>query len=134
MRPVDCSVLLVEDDADTEQLILRALRRAGVSEILVARDGQEALDTLAAVRRQPHLMLLDAKLPTLDGYEVLRRLRMLPSEEALSIVVFSSEDSPAAVTRALSLGATEYAVKPTSFEDLTMTIEQMVHRYAPMAA
>lgn len=126
-------ILLVEDDADTEQLILRVLRRCGVAEVLVVRDGGEALRVMQSSLAQFGLVLLDKKLPTHDGSEVLRRLAT-GRRECPPIVVFSSEDSPASALEAKRLGASEYAVKPIEYEELMQTIENLVRKYVPVAA
>ena len=126
---VDPQVLLVEDDADTESLIIRALRKIKVLEVAVARDGQEAIEMIAGLSKAPNLVLLDLKLPKVDGFEVLLQLQQRGFAEQCPIVVFSSEDSATSFNRARSLGAAEYAVKPTNFEELQHTIERLAARY-----
>jgi len=126
----EASVLLVEDDADTERLVLRALRRAGAENVVVARNGEEALSTVAN-GAQPDLVLLDAKLPGLDGYEVLRQMRAEGTAQKSPIVVFSSEDEDAAQVRAVAMGASEYAVKPVDYQDLMDAVAAIVNRWLP---
>ena len=126
---VDPQVLLVEDDADTESLVIRALRKIGVHLVSVARDGQEAIEMIAGLSKSPHLILLDLKLPKVDGFEVLLELQQRGFADQSPIVVFSSEDSATSFNRARNLGAAEYAVKPTNFEERQLTIERLAARY-----
>ncbi|MDX2065494.1 MAG: response regulator [Fimbriimonadaceae bacterium] len=120
-------IFLVEDDPDTEALVLRALRRAEADPVVVARDGAEALALIAAMPDAPRLVLLDLKIPKIDGFTVLQRIR--ERFEASAIVVFSSDESPDAVRHATELGATRYAVKPTDYDALDATIRELVHQY-----
>ena len=122
-------VFLIEDDLDTEALTVRTLNRAGISDICVARDGQEALLLLGNVTAVPELVLLDLKIPKFDGFQVLQRIRSLPDRDFPAVVVFSSDDSASAQQKAQKLGATEYAVKPTSFDELQGTIQRLVEKY-----
>jgi DNA-binding response OmpR family regulator len=122
-------VILVEDDPDTEALVMRALRQHLYARILIARDGQEAVSLLESLTAPPSLVLLDLKLPKLDGFEVLARTRAMPHTKVVPIVVFSSDDSLESQERALQLGATEYAIKPITFDRLRNTIRQLVDRY-----
>jgi two-component system OmpR family response regulator len=124
-------VLLVEDDEDTETLVLRALRLAGAEDVFVARNGQEALSAIESTGKKPSLILLDAKLPGLDGFEVLERIRSGGSAKDAPVVLFSSEDAPAAQLRARSLGADEYAVKPVQYTELMDVVAAIVSRWLP---
>jgi two-component system, response regulator len=93
------TILLVEDNPDDALLIRRALRKGGIpGRVEVARDGAEALDQLFAAGDVPRLVLLDLKLPKVDGWEVLRRLRSDARTADLPVVVFLSggEDQPSA--------------------------------------
>lgn len=117
------TLLLVEDNPDDELLALRALKKGGFTPVVtVARDGVEALDALAPVdadgnaRALPGLVLLDIKLPRIDGLEVLRRLRAEPRTRALPIVLLTSSRQPEDVARAYELGANGYVCKPVESE------------------
>jgi two-component system, response regulator len=117
-------LLLVEDNPDDELLALRALRKGGFDpEVVVVRDGVEALEWLAVPGEQggqgralPGLVLLDLKLPRIDGLEVLRRLRAEPRTRTLPIVLLTSSRQPEDVARAYELGANGYVCKPVESE------------------
>lgn len=109
------SILIVEDNPDDESLTQRGLRNAG-AEITVARDGALALETLGAMERLPELVLLDLKLPKIDGSEVLRQARGNPRTTGLCIVVFTSSSEPADIARCYALGCNSYVIKPVNYE------------------
>ncbi|HEX2659050.1 MAG TPA: response regulator [Polyangia bacterium] len=118
------TILLVEDNASDEKLTLRAFRDCGVTnQIEVVRDGAEALDYLLAQGPYldradsplPTVVLLDLKLPKIDGLEVLRRLRADPRTKLLPIVILTSSREEEDVLRSYSLGANAYVRKPVEF-------------------
>src|SRR5437879_2366050 len=124
--PEDAVILLVEDQSDDIQLVQRALLKAQVyNPILVVRDGEEALDYLNgagkfADRKQyplPDLMLLDLKMPKMDGFEVLREMRKRPSLKPMRVIVLTSSDLIYDVNKAYELGASSFLVKPQEFEN-----------------
>ena len=115
-------VLVAEDDDIDAFLLERAFSKAGLKVPLkFVRDGQEAVDYLtaesttagASAYSLPVLLLLDLKMPRLDGFDVLRWLRQHPSLKRLCVVVFSSSNEPHDINLAYDLGANSYAVKPT---------------------
>lgn len=113
------SLLLVEDDRNEVDVALRAMRRAGLeAPVEVARDGRTALERLGLEPGpspdpplRPRVVFLDLKLPLVDGWEVLRRLRQHPETEAMPVVVISSSDAADDVRRCYELGANSYLVK-----------------------
>lgn len=121
------SILLVEDDPDHELLTIRALKKSNiVNEVRVARDGEEALDALfgpAAVR--PQLVLLDLKLPKVEGLEVLRRIREDETTRMLPVVVLTSSDEERDVVRSYKLGVNSYIRKPVNFTDFAEATRQL---------
>jgi len=127
-------IVLIEDDADTEDLVLRAFRRAGQRDIFVARDGHAALLGLGSLDSAPALILLDIKLPGIDGFEVLTRIRSCEVCSGAPVVLFSSDGDAAMVTRGLSMGASEYIQKPVSYDELASQVEGIVDRYLAIAA
>jgi two-component system response regulator len=127
-------ILLVEDNPDDEALTLRALRRSSVpSDVFVARDGVEAisylldvcLDSGVAERPLPHVVLLDLKLPKLDGLGVLRRIRANERTRLLPVVILSSSDEEQDRLEGYSLGANSYVRKPVDFEQFLITAAQL---------
>jgi len=121
-------ILLVEDDPDDEELALRAFQRGQVaSPIVVARDGVEALDYLAGDGvAMPAVVLLDLKLPKLDGLEVLRRIRGDPRTRCLPVVVLTSSREDQDVVESYSLGANSYVRKPVDFGEFVDAARQLV--------
>lgn len=127
-------ILLVEDNADDEELTLRALRKNNISnEIVVAHDGVEALDFLFgtgayagnAARNLPELILLDLKLPKLDGFEVLKRLRADPRTRLLPIVILTSSKEQQDIVNGYGLGANSYVRKPVDFGEFIDGVKQL---------
>ena len=127
MNISECTILLAEDDPDAVFLLRRALQKANVKNpIEVARDGQEAIDYLSnqgayADReryRLPVLMLLDLKMPRKSGFEVLEWLRQQPRLKRLIVVVLTSSNQVADISRAYDLGGNSYLVKPADFDAL----------------
>ncbi len=116
----DPLILLVEDDEDTVELARRALRASGLPvRLAVARDGAEALDDLldaAPGTERPRVVVLDLRLPKLDGFEVLRRLRADPRARLLPVVVLTSSRDEGDIARAYALGANSYVRKPVEAE------------------
>jgi two-component system response regulator len=112
----DPRILIVEDNPDDESLTQRGLRKSS-AEIEVARDGALALEALTAMDRLPDLVLLDLKLPKIDGSEVLRQLRAEARTSKLCVVVFTSSSEPADIARCYALGCNSYVIKPVTYED-----------------
>jgi two-component system response regulator len=86
-------------------------------EVTVARDGALALEMLEAMENLPDLVLLDLKLPKIDGSEVLRQLRNDARTSKLCVVVFTSSSEPADIARCYGLGCNSYVIKPVTYED-----------------
>jgi CheY-like chemotaxis protein len=127
------SVLVAEDDPADAYFLQRAFKRAGIPITLqFVRDGQKVLDYLRgegpfadrAAHPMPQLLLLDLKMPRLDGFDVLEWVRKEPSFSHLMVVIFSSSDEPRDMGRAYRLGANEYLVKPHSIEELNRLVGQ----------
>lgn len=118
-------ILLVEDNRDCEELALRALRKAGYSRVTVARDGVEALGVLlqdgaesAAGEAGPPVVLLDMKLPKIDGVGVLRRIRNNERTRQLNVFALSSSEDPREIEQCLDLGVLAILPKPLDAESL----------------
>jgi two-component system, response regulator len=127
-------VLLVEDSPDDELLTIRALRKNNVAnEVVVARDGVEALDYLFGtgahasrdVSVQPQVILLDLKLPRIDGLEVLRRIRGDDRVKFLAVVVLTSSKEQEDIIKSYALGANAYVRKPVDFLQFTDAVKHL---------
>jgi two-component system response regulator len=123
----DKTILLVEDNPDDEALTLRALRRHNIAnDVRVARDGQEALDCLLAPGAPlPQVVLLDLKLPKIDGLEVLRRIRADERARRVPVVVLTSSREEQDVVASYDLGANSYVRKPVDFERFVEAARQL---------
>lgn len=118
------SILLVEDNPDDEQLILRAFKSAGVAEgIDVARNGRDAIDHLFSTTPPPRLILLDLKLPKMGGLEVLQALRLENRTRLIPVVVFTSSIEQTDVLTSYDLGANSYIRKPVDYKELNDAIK-----------
>lgn len=120
-------IVLVEDNPDDQTLTLRALKKQNIAnEIIVLNDGVEALEFLLdAEKPLPHLLLLDLKLPKLDGLQLLRRLRAEPRTQLLPVVVLTSSDEDRDVIEGYRLGANSYIRKPVDFNQFTEAVRQL---------
>ena len=127
-------ILLVEDDANDEALTLRALKKNGIrNEVVVIRDGVQALDYLFGrnayatrdVSALPAVMLLDLKLPKIDGLEVLRHVRAHPRTRWLPIVILTSSNEDRDRADGYGLGANSYVRKPVEFTEFASAVHQL---------
>lgn len=109
-------MLVAEDNEDHRYLTVRALRDSSgvVLEIDTVSDGAEAMEYLAKAERQPDLIILDLKMPKLDGLEVLARVKSDPATRRIPTVVLSSSDRPEDVAATYERGGNTYVTKPTS--------------------
>ncbi len=130
----DKSILLVEDNPDDEALTRRAFEKNNVgNDLVVVRDGAEALDYLFGtgryagrdLARQPQVVLLDLKLPKIDGLEVLRRLRADDRTKMLPVVILTSSNEERDLVSGYSLGANSYVRKPVDFSAFTEAARQL---------
>ena len=133
-RSKSTAILLVEDNPRDEELTLRALRKHRLgNEVVVARDGQEALDYLLAQGRHdgrdprdlPTVVLLDIKLPKVDGIEVLRQLRAHERTKVLPVVILTSSLEDEDRLAGYALGANSYVRKPVDFLQFSEAIRQL---------
>jgi CheY-like chemotaxis protein len=127
-------ILLVEDDPDDLDLTLRALRKSCMANrIHVARDGVEALEFIfcegphahRSIDQVPKVVLLDLKLPRLDGLEVLRRLKSDPRTRSIPVVVLTSSREQSDVVASYDLGVNSYIVKPVNFDSFVKSVSDL---------
>ena len=127
-------ILLVEDNPDDEALTLRALEKNNImNQVMIVRDGAEALDFLFArgeyegrdASVMPQVVLLDLKLPKIDGLEVLRRLRADDRTRLLPVVILTSSDEERDIVKGYSLGANSYIRKPVDFSQFIESVRQL---------
>jgi CheY-like chemotaxis protein len=130
--PHEPVILLVEDNPKDEALTLRALKKANIgNRVVVARDGAEAVDYLLGTRPDgtrselPHLILLDLKLPKLDGHEVLRRIRSDERTRLLPIVILTTSVEDRDRLQGYRLGANSYVRKPVDFAEFAQAVVQL---------
>lgn len=127
-------ILLVEDNPDDELLTLRAIKKNNIAnEVVVARDGAEALDYLFAQGSYagrdasdiPEVVLLDLKLPKIDGLEVLERIRRHERTKLLPVVILTSSKEEQDLVRSYSLGANSYVRKPVDFDQFAEAVRHL---------
>jgi two-component system response regulator len=128
------TILLIEDNPKDEFLTLRALEKCNLAnEIVVVRDGAEALDYLFAkgdfagrnVYNLPTVILLDLKLPKIDGLEVLRQIRANERTRLLPVVILTSSDEEKDIFAGYELGANSYVRKPVAFSDFSRAVAEL---------
>ena len=134
MNMENSMILVVEDNPDDEALTLRALKKNNIgNQVFVVRDGAEALDFLfctgAYAERDPHdmpqMILLDLKLPKVDGLEVLRRLRADERTRLLPIVILTSSNEEQDLIEGYKNGANSYIRKPVDFNQFVEAVRQL---------
>lgn len=119
-------ILLVEDNPDDERLTIRALKRGNIAnQIVVARNGEEALNILFSLETLPTVVLLDIKLPKIDGLEVLRAIRANERTHLLPVVILTSSSEERDIIESYNLGANSYVRKPVEFDRFTEAVRQL---------
>jgi two-component system, response regulator len=128
------SILLVEDNPDDEALTIRAFRKNNLTnDVVVVRDGADALDYLFAtgayanrdVTLLPQVVILDLKLPKIDGLEVLRRIRAASQTKLLPVVILTSSNEERDLLQGYGLGANSYVRKPVDFTEFVDAVRQL---------
>ena len=127
-------ILLVEDNPDDEALTLRALKKNNIrNEVVIARDGVEAIDYLFGTGAHagrdlsimPQVILLDLKLPKMDGFEVLERIRSSESTQYLPVVILTTSSEDQDRIRGYDLGANSFVRKPVEFDKFIEAVRQL---------
>jgi len=127
MAQQDVDILLVEDNSNDAELALRALKQRNLAnQVLLCRDGAEAMEFFtASAGPVPKVVLLDLKLPKVDGLEVLRRLKSDARTKSIPVVVLTSSREEPDIERAYELGANSYIVKPVDFEAFARAVSDV---------
>ena len=134
MTPDPVEILLVEDDPNDVELTLYALKKHNVvNHVKVVRDGAEALDyvfctgayTHRRIEDVPRVVLLDLKLPKVDGLEVLQRIKANPHTRLVPVVVLTSSQEERDIVESYKLGVNSYIVKPVDFEQFVEAVRQL---------
>jgi two-component system, response regulator len=119
-------VLLVEDDPDDEKLILRGLASCGlVCDVKVAYDGQQAVEYLESEEPTPDLIILDMKLPKLNGIEVLQRLRKMSKVRRTPVVMLTSTKTPGLLQESYMSGVNSYLLKPPEYDSYQESVRSL---------
>ena len=133
MSPEPITIVLAEDDDGHATLVERNLRRAGfLNNFVRARDGQDALDLLTGAGEYvekkitgPMLLVLDLKMPRLDGLEVLRALKSSPHLARIPVIMLTTTDDPREVEKCYELGCSVYILKPIDYEAFIEAIRRL---------
>ena len=130
----DVEILLVEDNPNDVELTLRALQKQNLSnKVFVVKDGAEALDFIFAsgaysqrkVEKRPKVVLLDLKLPKVDGIEVLRRIKADSRTSPIPVVMLTSSQEERDVVNSYNLGVNSYIVKPVDFDNFSEAVSNL---------
>ena len=134
MTENEIEILLVEDNPDDVELTLRALKKQNITNrIEVVRDGAEALDFIfctgeyehRSMENAPKLILLDLKLPRVDGLEVLEKIKSDPRTKAIPVVILTSSREERDIVESYKLGVNSYITKPVDFEQFSESVRQL---------
>lgn len=127
-------ILLVEDNPNDVELTLRALKKANISnQIHVVRDGEEATEfifcegkfTNRRIEDMPSVILLDLKLPKIDGLDILKRVKSDPRTKSIPVIVLTSSREQKDILESYNLGTNSYIVKPVNFEQFAAAVQQL---------
>lgn len=134
MENTAVEILLVEDNPSDAELTIRALRKRNISNNLVhLKDGAEAIDFIFGagayvdrnINNQPKMILLDLKMPKVDGIEVLRRVKSDPSTKTIPVVILTSSKEDPDIKICYELGANSYIVKPVGFDNFIASVSDL---------
>jgi len=134
MNNNEAEILLVEDSSDDAEMTIRALKKVNLADNLVhLEDGQEALDYLFGkgkyssreLSKQPKVILLDIKMPRVDGIEVLRQIKLNEATRMIPVVIMTSSSEEKDMIASYSLGVNSYVVKPVNFESFAKAVSDL---------
>ncbi len=130
----EVEILLVEDNMSDAELIIRALRKVNLSNNLVhVRDGEEAIEFIFAegryiereVKNVPRVILLDIKMPKVDGIEVLKRIKENERTKSIPVVIMTSSKEEQDIIKSYQLGVNSYVVKPVNFDSFSKAVSEL---------
>ncbi|MDH4130134.1 MAG: response regulator [Spirochaetota bacterium] len=122
--PQEYLIHIVEDDEQSRKLIITALTRLGFK-IMESKNGNEALEHLKD--KKPDIILVDAMMPELDGFELIKRIRLINELKETPIIMTTALDDAKHIKESISVGANAYIVKPINFERLKTKIKEFIH-------
>lgn len=134
MHPHEIEILLIEDNPHEAELTIRALKKQNLAnKLLHMDDGEEALDFIfsetntagSTASFRPKLILLDLKLPKVDGLQILRRLKEDPRTKTIPVVILTSSKEEPDILESYKLGANSYIVKPVNFESFSKVVAEL---------
>ena len=145
MPSTDVDILLVEDTRSDAEMTIRAIRKSNIKNIIVhVQDGKEALDFLFGtgayadrdITQKPRVILLDLKMPKVDGFQVLEKIKANVQTKKIPVVILTSSKEHPDVEKCYSLGVNSFIVKPVGSEDFTAAISAlglywMIHNQSP---
>ena len=130
----EVEILLVEDNVNDAELIIRALRKINLANHLIhVKDGAEALDFLFAtgtfsereIKKSPRVILLDIKMPRVDGIEVLRQIKSNEETKSIPVVIMTSSKEEQDIIKSYELGVNSFVVKPVDFKDFAKAVSEL---------
>lgn len=133
-EPNKVEILLVEDNMNDAELIIRALRKVNLANHLVhVKDGAEALDFIFAkgefsnreIKKTPRVILLDIKMPRVDGIEVLRQIKANEETKLIPVVIMTSSKEEQDIIKSYQLGVNSFVVKPVDFKDFAKAVSEL---------
>jgi len=127
------NILLIDDNLMDAELTMRVLKKHPLSgNMLHLKDGQEALDHIESGQNTAELILLDLKMPKVDGIEVLKRLKANPTTRSIPVVILTSSVEPIDVRACYDIGANSFIVKPVKYEAFTKVIDELCHYWTSL--
>ena len=133
-QSIEVEILLVEDNMNDAELIIRALRKVNLANHLIhVKDGAEALEFLFAtgafsereIKKSPRVILLDIKMPRVNGIEVLRQIKSNEETKAIPVVIMTSSKEEQDIIKSYQLGVNSFVVKPVNFKDFAKAVSEL---------
>ena len=129
----EMTILIAEDDEGHAGLIKKNLKRAGIkNKTLLFKNGEEILnflfspDSIADAGKNDYLLMLDVRMPKVDGIEILRQIKENDILKFMPVIIFSTTDEPGTIKRCYDLGCTRYIIKPVDYEKFVEAVKELV--------